>query len=482
MDEVDEDLLYSIFGKLTSTSSGDNNNVEQKKIKKGNSVENPSEKLINVIPDVKEGLNEYFKLKRNYEKKIMDNKKKIINNSTLSNREKRSEYLKLKPKCINCQRPGGTNFKITYFKGTDETEPYRQYTASCGIIADPCNLNIKIQIGKYELYTELLNEIQKEITDAKNDIIDDKNKLLFGYLKTNEVLEKFEELKETISHYSSLYEIYLENYNTIVDNEKKNLELQEAITESYIQIQEIKNCIKKMNETDNLQYARDAVTIYTTILEPLFNKIRNLKYNETMVWSDDSLNTCNLIQNKYSIQNLTYCSFTNKVIAYDVGLKAMPKKKPGLIIESDEENEQPTQQKEPEEPEPKLEDGVVKWNIPEYQKLWDRMPQKLKNVLMNNNDWMKNFLMNYINTKNKQYGYPFTEPNELKIPPTELPNGEYDFGVKIYNDEFKKLPSSLQKTYLTFYSVKDGVKNYNMLKNAMNDLVSKEVGFNKGFF
>jgi hypothetical protein len=332
MDEADDELLYSIFGKLSSTSSGDNDNVEQKITKNEKPVENP----INAIPDVKEALNEYFKLKRNYEKKIMDNKKKIINNSTLSNREKRSEYLKLKPKCINCLRPGGTNFKITYFEGTDKTEPYRQYSATCGIIADPCNLNIKIQIGKYELYTELLNEIQKEITDAKNEIIDDKNKLLFGYLKTDEVLEKFEELKETISHYSSLYEIYLENYNDVVDNEKKNVELQESITESYIQIQEIQKCIKKMNETDNLQYARDAVTIYTTILEPLFNKIRNLKYNETMVWSDDSLNTCNLIQNKYSIQNLTYTSFKNNVAAYDVGLKAMPKKKSALVIESDE--------------------------------------------------------------------------------------------------------------------------------------------------
>jgi hypothetical protein len=33
-----------------------------------------------------------------------------------------------------------------------------------------------------------------------------------------------------------------------------------------------------------------------------------------------------------------------------------------------------------------------------------------------------------------------------------------------------------------FYSVKNGVKDYNMLKNSMNDLVAKEVGFNKGFF
>ena len=117
------------------------------------------------IPDVKEALNEYFKLKRKYETKINENKKKIINNLTVSNREKRSEYLKLKPKCINCQRPGGSKFNITYFEETDLENSYRQHSATCGIIADPCNLDIKIKIGKVELMPVLLNVIQKEIIE-----------------------------------------------------------------------------------------------------------------------------------------------------------------------------------------------------------------------------------------------------------------------------------------------------------------------------
>jgi hypothetical protein len=480
-----DDLMYSIFGSISSSSSVENINQENVK-------ENVKE--ISEIPDVKEALNEYFKLKRNYENKIMDNKKKIINNPTLSKREKRSEFLKLKPKCINCQRPGGTRFNITYFSETDKSEAYRQYTALCGIISDPCNLDIKIQVGKFELLPDLLNVIQKEITDAKNEVIDNKNKLLFGYLNTNDVLEKFEDLKETISHYSSLYEIYLEHYNDIVDNEKKNRELEESITNSYIQIQQIKNCIKKMNETNNVQYAHDAVNIYKTVLQPLFIKIRNLKYNETMVWHDDGSNTCNLIQNKHSISNLTYTSLQNKVVSYNVGLKAQTKKKPGLIVVSDESTESikiaapgkeskiVMEEKEIPPDEPKYVDGGIEWNNPEYQKLWNKMPIKLKNVLMTNHDWMKEFLFNYINTKDKSYGYKFTAPKELKIPPTELSNDEYDFGVKIYNDEFKKLGPSLQKTYLTFNSLKDGVKNWNMLKDSMNDLVAKAVGFNKGYF
>ena len=482
--------MNQVFGKRSNSSSDDEEVVEEKKSKmEAKSKKNKDEeKQLNVIPDVKDSLNEYFKLKRTYENKIMINKKKIINNSTLSNREKHSEYLKLKPKCINCQRPGGTIFKITGFKESDTEEAYRQYNAQCGIIADPCNLDIKIQIGKYELFTEILDNLQNEIKNTKNQIIDDKNKLLFGYLTSNEVLEKFEDLKETISNYSSLYEIYLRDYNNIVDNEKEKSELQEAITESYIQIQEVKNCIKKMNETNNLQYAHDAATIYTTIIQPLFNKIRTLKYNETMVWNEDNSNTCNLIQTQYSISNLTHTSFQNKVIAYNVGLRAMPKKKPGLIIES--ESDEPTKPNKLIKgvkdsvinAEPQNIDGSIIWNNNKYQEKWNIMPEKLKNALMTDNDWMNAFMFNLINQKDKNYGYTFIEPPKLKIPPQELSNGEYDFGVKIYNDEFKNLPSNLQKTYKTFYSVKDGIKNYIMLKNAMNDLVSKSVGFNKGFF
>lgn len=295
------------------------------------------------IHDIKETLNEYFKLKVKYETQIAANKKKIINNPTLSNREKRQEFLKLKPKCINCKRPGGTKFQTIYFEETDKLEAYREYSATCGIVAEPCNLNIKIQMGKVELLPNLLNTLQKEITDIKNHVIDDKNKLLFGYLTTEEALVQFDELKDDISFYTSFYDAYLENYNNLVDNNKKNAELDEAISNYYIQIEQIKTCIKKMNETNNTQYARDAVNIYNSILYPLITKIRGLKYNENMVWRDEDTNTCHLIQNKYSIQNLSYSSFTDKVISYNVGLEIpinpqveQPKKKPPLIIETDE--------------------------------------------------------------------------------------------------------------------------------------------------
>jgi len=279
--------------------------------------------------DINEYINEYYKLKNNYESQIMTFKKKIINNQQLSNREKRSEFLKLKPKCINCKRPGGTIFK-TIFIPEKENEilfPFKKLTAKCGIITEPCNLNIEINVGNFSTLPDLLDDTQKNIKQLKDELINNKNKLLFGYITTEEALEGFEILKDNISEWSSLYEIYLEKYNEIVDNDEKKRELEKTITDSYIQINEIKDCIKKMNETNNVQFARDAVNIYTTTLTPLLNAIRTMKYDETYTYLNDKYNTCNLIQNPNSIKNLLFSNYDSNVSNFNTGFEIKQKKK-----------------------------------------------------------------------------------------------------------------------------------------------------------
>jgi hypothetical protein len=421
----------------------------------------------------------------------MANKKKIINNPTLSKREKRSEFLKLKPKCINCQRPGGTKFKTTYHAENENVDSYREHSATCGIIADPCNLKIKIQMGKVELLSELLNEMEKEIKTLKNQVIDDKNKLLFGYLTTEEALEHFNISKDEISLYSSLYERYLETYNNIVNNEEKKVELDDSFTNLYIQIDEVKDCIKKMNETDNYQYANDAVNIFITRLSPILDIIRKSKYNECYVVHNEDTNTCNLIQRKYSIENMSLSLFQNKVMSFDTGYEGQPKKKTkGLVIEeSSSEPEQAnytyTNSDQIEIPvdEPiygKGPDGV-QWKKSEYINLWNKLPKELKNVLIPNHEWMKEFMFNCVNKRANKQTCKFVAPKDLKLPPEKLANGQYDIGVKIYSDVFNKLPESLQTTYLTLYSTEDEVKNYDMLIDALNNLVAKEVKFDRSF-
>jgi len=465
------------------------------------------------IPSPKDALNEYFKLKSKFENDFNVYKKKIINNPTLSKREKRSEFLKLKPKCVNCKRPSkkGTIFSIVYNPDTDKSSAYRKFSASCGDLADPCNLDIQILLGETEPVDKLMNNIREEIKEYKNKIIDEKNKLLFGLITTEKALENFDLNKGYISDLTSIYEMYLDNWNKMIENPDKKIELDDALVLSYENINKIKDCIKKMNENDDAQFAVDAANIYFTTLKPLLDKIRHLKYSENIVYHDDYTNNCKLIQRPYTDLDMGISGFADKVIKYNVGMQAKvaKKKKSGLlIVDSDDELDQSdsSEKKEltikikaPGKPNPTGEipqdepiigqgnDGID-WHLEEYKKLWSKLPPKLKTEFKLNIDWMKDFMHTCLNEAKKggpQFnGCRLPAPPNLIIPPKQLPNGQYDFGVSIYNTAFNKLGKSLQQTYLSFYKEDPTtkVKNYNMLIDAMNRLVEQEVDFGRGFF
>ena len=59
---------------------------------------------------VENNINEYYRLKSKYNNDNDKNKKKILNNKMLSIKEKKAEFKQLKPKCVNCGKPGGTTF------------------------------------------------------------------------------------------------------------------------------------------------------------------------------------------------------------------------------------------------------------------------------------------------------------------------------------------------------------------------------------
>jgi hypothetical protein len=451
---------------------------------------------------VKDALNEYFRLKEMFENSNKAVKKKIINNPTLSKREKREEYIKIKPKCINCKRPSklGTIFSTTFHPTNDTTDSYRSLKVICGVLADPCNLNVEINLGKYYPLDKLITEIRDEIKDTKNTIISDKNRLLFGLITTETAIEEFETNKRYISNLTSLYEGYLDKWNKIVENHQKKTELEETLVQSYTFISEIKESIKKLNVMGNNQYAIDAANIYHNKLKPTLDKIRTLKYRENLVFNDETENVCKLIQKPYSEMDTLFQTVDSKVISYDIGLKGkdIKKKNKPLIIESDEEEEpkikiQPS--KIPSGPvtiedEPiigKGEDGI-EWNEPEYKNLWSKLSPKLKSAFKLNIDWMKEFMNKCVNERVNHgpswSGCRLPTPPNLVLPPRVMSNGQYDFGVSIYNEAFNKLPVSQQKTYLTLYKEdpQTKAKNYKMLEESLNSLVEKEVDFGRGFF
>jgi len=440
---------------------------------------------------IENSINEYYKLKNSYENEINKYKRNIINNPSLSWKEKKIEFQKLKPKCINCKRPGGTFFSIKH----DNTTNNRHLRAVCGVIANPCNLNIDIVLGKYEELPFILRDTEKNIHEIKLNIIENKNKLLFGYITAETALNNFNEIKSELAEYVAVLEEYLGEYNNIVDNKETEAKLNEKIELSEIYIVQLKAAIKQFNESNDVHYVSDAVDIYNTSLKPLLKEIMNLKYKENMVWYNEDENTFNLIQNRYTIADLQVNLLDESVKQFNVGMTTMPvdakkqkqrqrqrqKQKPKLIVESDSENEI--------EAEAEAENivntnapiidnnGNATWSNPEYQKLWDAMSSKLKSALLTDREWLQEFMDSCVSSKQNKKQCKFITPSNLILPPQILDDGQYDFGNEVYNKIFNKLDKSYQTTLLGVYSIKDGKKNYKMLEDALGNIMAKELSF-----
>jgi hypothetical protein len=436
---------------------------------------------------IENSINEYYKLKNSYENEINKYKRNIINNPSLSWKEKKIEFQKLKPKCINCKRPGSTFFSIKHDNATNN----RHLRAVCGVVANPCNLNINIVLGKYEELPFILRDTEKNIHEIKLNIIENKNKLLFGYITSETALNNFNEIKSELAEYVAVLEDYLGEYNNIVDNKETEAKLNEKIELSEIYIVQLKAAIKQFNESNDVHYVNDAVDIYNTSLKPLLKEIMNLKYRENMVWYNEDENTFNLIQNRYTIADLQVNLLDESVKQFNVGMTTIPvdakkqkqrqkqKSKPKLIVESDSENEIEAEAENIVNTNAPIIDnnGNATWSNPEYQKLWDAMSSKLKSALLTDREWLQEFMDSCVSSKQNKKQCKFITPSNLILPPQILDDGQYDFGNEVYNKIFNKLDKSYQTTLLGVYSIKDGKKNYKMLEDALGNIMAKELSF-----
>ena len=245
-----------------------------------------------------DALNTYYKLKTAYENAYNSDKNKIIKMKGLSWKEKRVEFAKLKPKCVNCKRPVGSLFLTSSQKGE------RSLIAKCGDKINPCPLNIVINLGYIiNLDKELVND-EKSISDVKREIIFDKNDLLFGYITSKEAVEKFDDIKESFATTSSNYEFLMQTFNEIVDNKEKKEELKTQEAEAQLMFDNIKRMMKDFERTQDVQFVNDVVELYVRELTPKLNAIMKQKYALSLVDYDESDGVYKLIQMPISVESL----------------------------------------------------------------------------------------------------------------------------------------------------------------------------------
>jgi len=220
-----------------------------------------------------DGLQLYYKYKQEYEAKYTTQKKKLLSKiKGLSVKEKRKELAKIKRKCLNCGRPVGSLFSnpVTI---KDES---RHLTIMCGDRVSPCALNVDVDLGVVHLLSEDILVDEKELSEHKKQIIQDKNDLLFGYITAEEAVEKFDAIKEEMSSTMGLYELRISFLLKVVANKEREEKTKKIQEELYKNIGSIKQLIKEYESTQSTQYTHDAVEIYVNDMIPRFVELNKV--------------------------------------------------------------------------------------------------------------------------------------------------------------------------------------------------------------
>ena len=456
-----------------------------------------------------EAINEFYRLKDKYQSGYYEKYVKPIIRSNKSKREKRVEYSKLpKHECINCKRNVGTIFRINLNKKNF----IRIFSAKCGDVKDPCPLDIQINYSTREQMDKHIREGLAEIEKIKLNIIKEKNNSLFFH---KNVVDVFNKLTETLKDETENTGFVIETNILRNDNPEKKILLRQAIDEfGKGFILPFKQMIKQFDETNNELVLNQAVNFYINEMIPKQKEILSLKYDVSMVEYDELNNIYNLIQLPNSLEsNEFYYKDDDKIVKFVRGVKKEKKKtrkddselkpknktrkiKPvaDLVLEDEEEEiiepdeeivEEQLESKYADEPNKKPifdESGNVTWNNEEYDKVWRVMPPQLKELLIQDHDWLEDYMNNCIKLRKERKPCELFIPKQTKFPPVQDANGKYDFGSEIINNLFNSLSKSYQGTLLTLYSEKDGVKSYNMLKDTLATLLAQKINLQKAYF
>jgi len=242
-----------------------------------------------------EALNEYYSLKTQYESRAKERNK---------NNKLDSESALVKPNCINCNRPVGSIFSAVLDK-----KESRVLKATCGSISEPCDFHIELLIGESFDILEQIENYQFGLKKIKNDIIQFKNDVLFGYKTENDVITDFNVMKDEFNQLNEDLNFFYNKLHEIKDDKKK---------EELIHLQEnINILINKIKELVLKEDYENAVKTYIDELQRILDEKREKLYPVCLVeMHKDPSVTYHLIEEKHSIKDFELQLEEPKVIQF----------------------------------------------------------------------------------------------------------------------------------------------------------------------
>ena len=270
-----------------------------------------------------EAINEFYRLKDNYESGY--NKRYVlpIVKSDRPNNAKRVDFSRLpKPECINCKRNVGTIFTIK----NDTKEDVRNFIAKCGDLTEPCPLEIQIN---YSVRDQLYNSIidgSKSIEAIKLEIIKEKNKALFF---NKDVVSAFEKLTSDLKLKTEMVGFGIETNILRNYNPEKYALIKKNIDEfGKGFIVPFKQLISDYMDTENALVLTEAVTFYVKEMVPKLKEIQEMKYAVNFVEYNPDDNTYKLIQYPNSLEDGEYfIKEDDKIVKFITGVRKEKKSK-----------------------------------------------------------------------------------------------------------------------------------------------------------
>ena len=239
-----------------------------------------------------EGLNRYYKLKSNYERKYREKKRDIMKNPDLSLRDKEGKIKQLRKSrvCMQCQNNGGNIFK----------NALGHLTVTCGSV-DPCDIDKKYNVENLN-HQENLRDIQEvqslDLKSLRKSVIITKLDFLFGYATEEKTISQFDLLKTDIKSVSKQLMNTKVSYASVSHDKARYEEKEEMDKLANILIQEIKedgNIVikKKLDDLIKVMVEKNCK------LQKHMDEYRNLKLKymvNDVIINDSDLHHVSLIQ------------------------------------------------------------------------------------------------------------------------------------------------------------------------------------------
>jgi len=399
-------------------------------------------------PDPEEAFDKYYQLKADYEESIKKAIRKIKGAEKMPKQERIKKTRQYMPKCVSCDRNGGTHFDRSMDK---------VLTARCAVKSNPCELHIEIKLGDDMEPRETIDYFEQYIAKIKDNIIRLKLDTLFNYVSENESVDKFTKLSGNLNNPAltkqlSEYKHFFENQMNNPETNQTIRTITERIYERLADIHQILNEYRQNSENKRLM--KDIGRILAEI-DMDTKTLRRLKY-PIMEMIEDRDGYQVLKQKSYDLQSyvepeVVHFRYGSK--RKDTGDKTIQSNK-SIVYESellqDELSDyvQVSPEFKPALPYEQTGSTVV-WNDAVYKAVWTRLPQKYQELLLRHSGLMRETLdvlaEKYAITKS--FVPEFVLPRDTLIPPNISGTADLDFGNIIINDLVSRL-TEIQRNIL----------------------------------